>query len=864
MLMDEKDYLAHYGILRKSGRYPWGSGGDQNTRNRTFLEEVARLKSEGLSETEIARGFGITTTQMRAAKSIAVNQQKQAQIDMAQRLKDKGYSNVAIGQRMGINESSVRSLLEPGRADRAAVLETTANMLQAQVDKKGYVDIGLGVENHVGVSKDKLAVAAAMLQEKGYEIHTLKIDQLGTGEQTTVKVLAPPGTTQKDVWANRDKIQQVSDYSDDGGRTYLNIQPPQNLSSSRVKVQYAENGGADADGVIYIRRGVEDLSMGGSNYAQVRIAVDGTHYLKGMAIYNDNMPKGVDVVFNTNKSDEGDPKKAMKPLKDDPDNPFGATIDRQSGVLNIVNEEGDWGEWSKSLSSQMLSKQSPKLAKEQLDMTYESRKQQLNDIKAMTNPAVRAKLLQSYADDVDSASVHLKAAALPRQASHVILPVASLKPNEVYAPNYRNGESVVLIRYPHGGTFEIPELKVNNRHEESRALLGKAKDAIGINAKVAERLSGADFDGDTVLVIPNNGKKVKSTPALEALKDFDPKRSYPLPEGTPFRGNTQQLMGSVSNLITDMTIRGASTSELARAVKHSMVVIDAEKHKLDHRQSAIDNGIPALKAKYQGRADKGASTLISRAGSEERVRERKQGYRIDPVTGKKVYQETGRTYTDEKGNVQFRTKASKKLAETDDAHTLSSGTPVEKIYADHSNRLKDLGNEARKAMVSTKATPWSPSAKVAYSKEVKSLDSALNIALRNAPLERQAQLIAGSVVAQKRRANPDMTKAEIKKLKGQALAAARVRTGAGKQRIHITDAQWSAIQAGAISPSKLSKILANADLDRVKDLATPKRKLTMSSVKTQRAKSMLSSGYTQAEVADALGVSLTTLKTAIA
>lgn len=878
MVIDEDDYLAHYGILRRSGRYPWGSGETQDQRNRDFLGYVEDLRSKGLSETEIARGLGITTTQLRAAKSIAKNQKKQADIAMAQRLKNKGYSNIAIGERMGLNESTVRSLLAPGQKDKVDVLEATANMLKKQVDEKGYIDIGTGVEHYVGVSQTKLNTAVAMLREQGYTVHYVKVEQLGTGQQTTIKVLAPPDTPYSEVYRNRSQIKQITEFSEDGGRTYLGLQPPLSVDSKRIAVRYAEQGGSDADGVIYVRPGKEDLSLGGANYAQVRIAVDGTHYIKGMAMYKSDLPPGVDLVFNTNKSDTGNKLDAMKAMKDDPDNPFGAVVrqiirkgpdgkDRVVSAMNIVNEEGDWESWSKSLSSQMLSKQSPMLAKTQLDMAYEQKRAELQEILALTNPAVRRKLLESYADEADSSAVHLKAAALPRQGSHVILPVNSMKETEIYAPNYRNGERVVLIRYPHGGIFEIPELTVNNRHAEARKLLGNAKDAVGINSKVAERLSGADFDGDTVLVIPNNKGKIKTAPALADLKDFDPRSAYPAYEGMPrMSPRTKQVeMGIVSNLITDMTIRGASASELARAVKHSMVVIDAEKHNLNYKLSAIDNGIAQLKAKYQGGSKAGASTLISRATSEIRVPDRKprsaaKGGPVDRTTGKKVYEPTGETYIDSRGREVPKTIKSFKLAETDDAHTLSSGTTIETVYANHSNRLKSLANEARLAAINTKPTPYSPSAKAAYAREVQSLDAKLNIALRNRPLERQAQLLANAVVQQKRNANPDLDPAEIKKIKSQALTEARVRTGAKKQRIEITDREWEAIQAGAISNNKLNQILNNADLDRVKQLATPKTQSLMTSAKLRRAEAMLKSGYTQAEVADALGVSVSTLK----
>jgi hypothetical protein len=86
-------------------------------------------------------------------------------------------------------------------------------------------------------------------------------------------------------------------------------------------------------------------------------------------------------------------------------------------------------------------------------------------------------------------------------------------------------------------------------------------------------------------------------------------------------------MGKVTNLIADMTVRGANSDELARAVKHSMVVIDAEKHNLDYKASERQNGILALKKKYQGVNEKGqlkgASTLITRATAREDVDRRK-------------------------------------------------------------------------------------------------------------------------------------------------------------------------------------------------------------------------------------------------
>ena len=873
MIINEEDHLEHYGTPRKSGRYEWGSGENPYQRNQSFLSEVSRLRKEGMSDTEIARGFGITTTQLRAAKSIARNENRQADINQAQRLKDKGYSNVAIGDRMGINESSVRSLLAPGAKDRADVLTTTSNMLKEQLEDSIAIDIGEGVEHYVGVSGTRLKTAVAVLEQEGYKVRYVKVQQLGTGKYTTVKVLTKPDLPYRELAQNADKIKLINAHTEDGGRSYLGVRDPISVDSKRIEVRYLEDGGDKADGVIYVRPGVEDLAMGGAHYAQVRIAVDGSHFLKGVAVYNQNMPAGKDLVFNTTKSrsEVSSDKDAMKPLKLDSDNPFGAVLKAggQRGAMNIINEEGDWNEWTKTIASQVLSKQSPRLAKSQLDMTFEQKQLELRDIKALTNPNVRRKLLESFSDDADATAVQLKAAALPRQRTQLILPVNSMKNTEVYAPNFNNGEEVVLIRFPHGGIFEIPQLTVNNKHREARNLLGpQAKDAIGINKSVADRLSGADFDGDTVLVIPNNQGRIKVGAALEGLKDFDARRSYPGYEGmkvmTP--ATKQNEMGKVSNLITDMTIRGASGNEIARAVRHSMVVIDAEKHGLDYKSSAIDNGISQLKDKYQAQEGgrRGAATLISRARSEIRIPERKQHFKIDPATGKKIFTETGETYIDKKGKVVTRKEKVERLAVTDDAHTLSSGTPIERLYADHSNRVKGLANEARRELVATKNNPQSKSARGAYAEEVASLESKLNIALMNAPRERQAQLLANGVVEKKKAADPGMEPADLKKIKTQALAEMRTRTGANKDLVEITDREWEAIQAGAISNHKLDRVLNNTDLTRVKQLATPKDRPTMTNAKIARARSMAASGYTQAEIAGALGVSVSAITDAIA
>lgn len=890
------DFLAHIGVLRRSGRYPWGSGKNPHQRNRMFIDVVAEEQRRGLSDKDIVEKYGLdSTTQLRALRSIAKNEQRQARVTQAIRLQKAGMSNVAIGIEMGIPESSVRSLLNPTLQERNNILANTASMLRESVHKSKYVDVGSGVEVHLGISKEKLATAVEMLKEEGYAVINVQTPQLtgSSSQKTIVKVLAPPGTTYKDVVTDTGSIRQlrqVSSYSEDGGRSFRTIDPPTSISSKRLAIRYKEQGGDQADGVIYVRPGVPDVSLGGARYVQTRIMVDGTHYIKGMAMYRDDLPDGVDLMFNTPKSDTGNKLDALKPIKDDPDLPFGSIVRQMRytdskgrervSVINIVNDENDWDDWSRNLASQMLSKQRPELARQQLDMTYANRKAQFDRIMSLTNPAVKQKMLEEFADSADSAAVHLKAAALPGQKTHVILPFSSIRETEIYAPNYNNGDRVVLVRYPHGGIFEIPELTVNNRNLTAKKVLGNARAAVGINPKVAARLSGADFDGDTVLVIPNKPAgpgRIQTKDALDGLRGFDPSEVYKGYEGMKVMSNTQQEMGKISNLITDMTIKRASDSEIARAVRHSMVVIDAEKKGLNYKQSEKDNGIAELRLKYQGPVgQQGASTLISRASAEVRVPQRKQpsGRRgIDPETGEKVYIETGagyvrRTVNKRTGEVTEKfipkQQQSTQMAEARDAHKLSSGTVMETIYADHANRLKALANTARKETLNIKSTPYSPSAKAAYASEVASLSRKLMAAQKNAPLERQAQLLGNSIVSAKQRANPGMTASELKKIRARALMDAREVLNARKQRIDITDEEWNAIQAGAITNNRLVEILRHADPARVQELALPRTNTVMNKAMMTRALSMQASGYTQAEIAEQLGVPASTLNDALA
>lgn len=971
----EDNSLMHYGMPRRSGRYPWGSGKDAYQHSRDFLGRIEELKKSGWQETpeNIKEEFGLTTTQYRMEKSLCTSERRMLDVQRAKSLKEDGLGATEIGRQMGIPESTVRSLLNDKSEARMNQAKQTADFIKKQIDEKGMIDVGVGVERELGISKEKLNEALYILEREGYPVYKGGIPQAtNPGKQINQRVICPPGTEHKEIY-DYDKVHTMSEYaSQDGGETFRKFEYPKSLDSKRLMIRYADDIGPDGvkgiekDGVIELRRGVDDLSLGGSRYSQVRILVDNDRYLKGMAVYSDDMPDGVDVIFNTNKTPDKAMRDVLKEIKKDPDNPFGSLIkpngqshyidkdgNEQLSLINKRADEGDWDDWSNAIPSQFLSKQALPLARKQLNLARLNKQEEFEEIKSLENPTIKKHLLEDFASNCDSAAVNLKAAALPGQKYHVILPINSLKDNEVYAPNYENGTKLALIRYPHGGTFEIPILTVNNKNPLGQKWIGnEAVDAVGITSKVAERLSGADFDGDTVMCIPTHdasGKvKITSTKSLKGLEGFDPKLNYG-PEskvkdadgtehyyrnGHEYRKmtNTQTEMGKISNLITDMTLAGANEDELARAVRHSMVVIDAAKHKLDYKQSEIDNNIDGLKKEYQRHVDAdgnvkygGASTLISKAGSQTSVLKRQgspivnikgaDGYdpskpegslvykkaddlyyperSYDKSTGKmtmrttsgkkivydvsdkeaaekyapikRVDEKTGEiTFTNKKGDISYkvetRMQKSTKMAETDDAYSLVSDAkhPMEVLYADYANSMKSLANEARKEMIATGNIKYSKQAADTYKSEVSSLNVKLNTALLNATRERAAQRKANAEINAKKAANPDMKTADIKKESQRALSANRNALGSVSRRdrnIEITDNEWKAIQAGAISENKLVQILNNTDIDKLRQRATPRASTSLSATQVSRIKALSNSNYTLSEIANKLGVS---------
>jgi len=958
--------LKHYGVSilddapgRGSGRYPLGSGENPGQHGSgDLLTRIETLQKQGYSDAQIAQELNIigrsgnpSSGRVRALKDILKYERRSAEFAEATKLREQGMSYQAIADKLGYkNESSVRNILNEDAMLRRSKAMTTAEYLKKEVGESGMLDVGRGTERYLGVSSTKLNEALEILEAEGYKVYGGGIKQATNPQQQTNQlVLCTPDKEHRDIY-KYDEIKYLKDpdtrnaiLTNDGEKIRKPFEYPSSISSDRIEVVYGDKGGSAKDGLVEIRPGVEDLSLGDSHYAQVRILVDGTHYIKGMALYSDDLPEGKDVRFNTNKLEGtpllGDKKTGtiLKPIvKDDPDNPFGSAIKLVGGQsyyigkdgkehLSAINkraDEGDWGDWSDNLPSQFLAKQPKQLAEKQLSLAKQDKIDEYKDIMELNNPTIRKNLLYSFADSCDAAAVNLKAAALPRQKYQVLLPLKDIKDTEVYAPNYRDGETVALIRYPHGGIFEIPILTVNNKNKEGKKVIGpNAKDAVGISMKVAEQLSGADFDGDTVQVIPcNNGPgsvKISSKRELEGLKGFDPKLSYPERPGMKVMKNTQTEMGIISNLIMDMTLMGASDEELARAVRHSMVVIDAEKHHLDYKRSEVDNDIKGLKRRYQKKVNPvtgevsygGASTLISRSKGEHTVDKRVGSRRIDPETGKvywktapddKLYyqdiKKTGKAYRDLVANTpglenmtskeqrkilwdavdrgvletvtKKRTQASTNMAETDDARTLMSsdiGTPIERIYADYANSMKAMANNARKMALSTESLKYDRQAEKRYASEVDSLNRKLIASEKNAVRERQATRLANVRIQEKRETleRAGFTKKEIDKelktYRQRKMEEARIQTGAKRTPIDITPKEWEAIQSGAISETKLQKILNHTDTDKIKELATPRRANELSSWKISKIKSMANQDYTIEQIAKSLGVSSSTV-----
>ena len=939
--------LKHYGVKRKSGRYPWDPS-LHLPKNYKFIEDRDEMKKRGLSDNEIAKQMGLSTTVYRSKVTIAKEELKQYNMQRISKLQSEGMIIDDIAKTIGTTGQTVRNYLDeiknPNKSARAQRVQTeaVAQTLEDAVKRSKYIDVGKGVEIQMGISKEKLKSGLNALVESGeYEVHNLRIAQVtDKNNSTPVKVLTKKGVERSEIYKNMDKVRPVEEFAINGdARMFQQMERPKSIGWDRVHIRYAipegqkghgtNDDGAMMDGAMFLRPGVKDLNLGKASYAQVRIAVGDTHYLKGMALYGTEemfkgIPKGTDIIFNTNKTADKTPQEVLKELKKNPEggapidgpNPFGATVKRQNtlvdakgnpvykpgvkdrfgnkvpqiGSVNIVNEEGDWGSWSKALSAQFLSKQPTTVVHERLKATMKQVQDEYESIQKVTNPVIKKQLMESFVSDLESKQVHMKAAAPKGFQGHVILPVPDMKENEVYAPNYKNGEKVVLIRYPHGGRFEIPELTVNNNSVARKMISKDSPDAIGIHPKVASKMSGADFDGDTAYVIPNNKGKFKSRDSLKELKNFDPNMYADKPGiFTPITKRYQQtLMGVVSNLITDMTLQGAPSNEIARAVKHSMVVIDAEKHKLNYKRSAEENGIDALMKRYMTHVDKVKYGDLERYNPKTRRVDKV----IDPdklkkdLTPGKEYTSASTIISRHKQSVitdgyqvevpdpksksggtkmVWRNKKETYLVNmVKDANVFlgPNATKTEHHYADYINELKAFKNKVDSEMSGIKMPARDPKAAKIYAEEVLSMKDKVNQVKINRIKERQAQRMAEvSSKAEIARRSEDevLKKDEISRIKQQALNKARSMVGAERTPVTITDDEWDAVQSNAVSGTLLKELVSFMDDSQLKSLATPRANKQMTEARKSKAKALLANGYTIAQVAEALGVSSSTI-----
>ena len=215
-----EDMLMHYGMPRRSGRYPFSSGENPYQHSGDFIARVEALKKSDFTftdpetgktykgDTAIAKSMGLSTTQFRTQLSLANDERRALNVATAKSLREKGYSLNEIAAKMGFaNDSSVRSLLNENSEARMNKARMTAEFLKSRIDEKGIIDVGTGVERELGVSKEKLKEALYILELEGYPVYGGGVPQAtNPGRQTNLKVVCPPGTEHKDLYNFENEI----------------------------------------------------------------------------------------------------------------------------------------------------------------------------------------------------------------------------------------------------------------------------------------------------------------------------------------------------------------------------------------------------------------------------------------------------------------------------------------------------------------------------------------------------------------------------------------------------------------------------------------------------------------------------------
>ena len=284
----EEKSLTHYGMPRRSGRYPWGSGEDPYQHSIDFLGRVEEMRKNKFTYTDkdgktwtgdnaIAKSMGLTSSEFRIELSLCNSERRMKQVARAQSLRDDGLGYTEIGRLMGVRESTVRSWLEEKAAAKMVEARLTADFIQDQVDKYGMVDVGKGAAAELRISNERMKEALYILENNGYPVYGGGIPNVtNPGKQLNQTVVCKPGTKANEIY-DFSKVHALNEdryITRDGGETFVKkFQYPASMDSKRMMIRYNEEGGLEKDGIVEIRRNVPDLSLGESRYAQVRILV---------------------------------------------------------------------------------------------------------------------------------------------------------------------------------------------------------------------------------------------------------------------------------------------------------------------------------------------------------------------------------------------------------------------------------------------------------------------------------------------------------------------------------------------------------------------------------------------------------------
>lgn len=128
------------------------------------------------------------------------------------------------------------------------------------------------------------------------------------------------------------------------------ILEPVSIDKDRVLMKHCE----EKDGLIELRKGVSDISIGDALYAQVIIRYDEDHYIKGMAVYSDDVPTGFDVVVNYGPKDPVCPMANRCAFSANDHRPIKQQFydnNTKLSPINIIALEGDWVEFLKKRRS---------------------------------------------------------------------------------------------------------------------------------------------------------------------------------------------------------------------------------------------------------------------------------------------------------------------------------------------------------------------------------------------------------------------------------------------------------------------------------------------------------------------------------